>query len=155
MGSTREINRLQQEMLDRWQRDLPVSPAPYADMADSLGTTEEEVMGALNELLSTGVCSRIGPVFAPRRLGASVLVAMEVPEARLEQVAHLVSSYAEVNHNYEREHRLNLWFVAAAADQEHIDSLLADIEHRTGITPLPLPLLEEFHIDLGFDLQWD
>ena len=31
-------------------------------------------------------------------------------------VAARVSARPEVNHNYEREHRLNLWFVVAAAD---------------------------------------
>jgi DNA-binding Lrp family transcriptional regulator len=78
---------------------------------------------------------------------------MEVPAERLEAVAAVVSSFPEVNHNYEREHRLNLWFVAAAADVAALDATLARITRLTGINVLKLPLVEEYHIDLGFPLE--
>ena len=42
---------------------------------------------------------------------------MAVPPARLEAVAARVSAEPAVNHNYEREHDLNLWFVVAAPDR--------------------------------------
>jgi DNA-binding Lrp family transcriptional regulator len=78
-----------------------------------------------------------------------------VPAERLEAVAAVVSSFAEVNHNYEREHRLNLWFVATAADDALLDEVLARVECLTGIQPVKLPLVEEYHIDLGFPLEGD
>jgi DNA-binding Lrp family transcriptional regulator len=64
-----------------------------------------------------------------------------------------VSAFPSVNHNYEREHRLNLWFVAAAANDAALDATLARIRKLTGIEVLKLPLLEEYHIDLGFPLE--
>ncbi len=79
---------------------------------------------------------------------------MAVPEERIEEVAELVSGYREVNHNYEREHRFNLWFVLTAPDQARLDAVLAEIALFTGIEVLDLPMLEEYHIDLGFPLQW-
>ncbi|MEK7737946.1 MAG: Lrp/AsnC family transcriptional regulator, partial [Pseudomonadota bacterium] len=66
-----------------------------------------------------------------------------------------VSRHPEVNHNYQREHRYNLWFVATAQDQAALDMALRRIEAETGCAVLRLPLLEEFHIDLGFDLAGD
>ena len=75
-----------------------------------------------------------------------------MPPEQLETVAEQVSAHAGINHNYEREHRYNLWFVATAADEAALDALLADIERQTGLEVIALPLLEEFHIDLGFDL---
>jgi DNA-binding Lrp family transcriptional regulator len=78
---------------------------------------------------------------------------MEVPAARLEAVAAVVSAFPGVNHNYEREHLLNLWFVATAADDAALDATLARITRLTGLAVLKLPLLEEYHIDLGFSLD--
>ena len=80
---------------------------------------------------------------------------MAVPAERLETVAELVSSYPEVNHNYEREHSLNLWFVVAAADKVPVGSVLKSIEKETGLEVLDLPLVEAYRLDLGFPLSWD
>ena len=60
--------------------------------------------------------SRVGFIVRPNTAGASTLAAMSVPESELAAVAARISARPEVNHNYEREHRLNLWFVVAAAD---------------------------------------
>jgi DNA-binding Lrp family transcriptional regulator len=91
----------------------------------------------------------------PHKAGWSTLAAMAVPPRRLEQVAELVSSYPEVNHNYEREHRLNLWFVVTGPDVQHVGSVLQAIEARSGLPVLDLPLVEAYRLDLGFPLQWD
>jgi len=64
----------------------------------------------------------------------------------------MVSAHPGVNHNYEREHAYNLWFVATAADELALAALLDEIGEATGCPPIALPLREEFHIDLGFDL---
>jgi len=145
---------LSRALLNGFQRDLPLVPRPFAEVADRLGTDEATVIELLRELSEAGVVSRVGPVVAPHRAGCSTLAAMAVPQERLDEVADLVSSYEEVNHNYEREHRLNLWFVLNAADREAIDAVLHEIALRTGLEVLDLPLLEAFRLDLGFALQW-
>jgi DNA-binding Lrp family transcriptional regulator len=78
---------------------------------------------------------------------------MCLPPDALERVAAQVSAQPEVNHNYEREHALNLWFVATAADAMALERALARIEQSSGYAVLRLPLIEEYHIDLGFDLE--
>jgi DNA-binding Lrp family transcriptional regulator len=110
------------------------------------------VLATLARLQAEGKVSRVGAVFRPHSIGASSLAAIAVPAGELEEAARLVSSYAEVNHNYEREHQYNLWFVVAAADEARVREVLAEIEHRTGCPVLHLPMLEDYHIDLGFDL---
>jgi len=77
---------------------------------------------------------------------------MAVPAERLHGVAKLVSSYAQVNHNYEREHEFNLWFVVTASDAQEVADVLSDVRRRTGLPVMDLPLTEAFHIDLGFPL---
>ena len=79
-----------------------------------------------------GAVSRVGAVVTPHRAGWSTLAAMPVPEEMLEAVAEFVSAFPEVNHNYEREHRLNLWFVVAAADRTSGSGRCwREIEYRT------------------------
>lgn len=143
----------QLRLLDRFQRDLPIEPRPYAAMADWLGVTEGVLLEMLRGLVAAGVVSRVGAVVAPHRAGWSTLAAMRVPPEMLELVANFVSSFPEVNHNYEREHRLNLWFVVAASARWRVDQVLREIEYRTGLAILDLPLEEAFRLDLGFRLS--
>lgn len=149
-----DLNDIDRRLLNEFQRDLPWETRPYAAMAESLGITEKEVIDRLQELQRSGAISRVGAVLRPNRVGVSTLAALSVPEYRLEQVANLVSSFPEVNHNYEREHTYNLWFVLTAEDHDHLQQVLSDIHELTGLSPLDLPMLEDYHIDLGFDLQW-
>ncbi|MBL8488882.1 MAG: Lrp/AsnC family transcriptional regulator [Rhodocyclaceae bacterium] len=143
---------LEFRLLNEFQRGFPLVERPFAGIADAVGAGEAEVLAALRRLLARGAASRIGAVLAPRRVGASTLAALAVPAGRLEAVAQMVSGRPEVNHNYEREHRYNLWFVATAADQEALEATLADIRRQADAPLISLPLAEEYHIDLGFDL---
>ena len=147
------LDALERRLIDAYQRDLPLCRAPFAAMAEALGTSEAAVIAALDRLRATGVLGRVGAVVAPHRAGASTLAAMAVPEARLAEVAALVSAYPEVNHNYEREHTLNLWFVVAAEDAEAVAAVLSEIERRSGLPVIDLPLVEAYHIDLGFPIR--
>lgn len=147
------LSDLDRRLLNDFQQDFPLSLTPYADMAARLGVTEVEVLASLQALKESGAISRIGAVVRPNQVGASTLAAMALPPAELEAVAALVSGYTEVNHNYEREHRLNLWFVAQAADTVQLQAVLDEIAARTGYEVLSFPLEEDYHIDLGFELR--
>jgi DNA-binding Lrp family transcriptional regulator len=149
-----QLNALEQSLLNDFQQGFPLSPTPFAEMAAQLGVSEEQVLTTLARLQQRGAVSRVGPVFRTHSIGASTHAAMSVPEERLEAVAEQVNSFDAVNHNYEREHKLNLWFVATAPDEAHLQQVLQEIESSTGIEVIALPMLEDFHIDLGFDLQW-
>lgn len=139
-------------LLNNWQRDFPLLPEPFAVIAGKLASDEATVLLALKRLAGKGAISRIGAVLAPRAVGASTLAALAVPRDRLEEVAALVSARPEVNHNYEREHHYNLWFVVTAADESRLALVLDCIAADVGCPVISLPLEEEFHIDLGFDL---
>ena len=144
---------LEFRLLNEFQRDFPLCPAPFAELAARLGVGEKVVLSGLEKLRREGKISRVGAVFAPKRIGASTLAAMAVPAEQLAAVAAAVNRFPEVNHNYEREHRYNLWFVVTAASEGRLQATLGAIEKAAGYPLLPLPLLEEFHIDLGFPLH--
>lgn len=150
----RQLSSLEQRLLNDFQHGLPVEPRPFARMAEALGVSEQAVLDGLQGLQQDGTVSRVGPVFRPNRVGVSTLAALAVPAPDLAEVAALVSAYAEVNHNYEREHEFNLWFVVTAPDRPRLQAVLDEIAARTGLQPLDLPMLEDYFIDLGFRLQW-
>jgi DNA-binding Lrp family transcriptional regulator len=140
-------------LVNAWQRGFPLVPRPFAAIARSCGLDEGETIARFAQLKSRGLIDRIAPVFRPNTVGASTLAAMAVPAERLETVARQVSAHAGVNHNYERENPVNLWFVATAPTDGALQRTLSCIEHETALPVLRLPLAEEFHIDLGFDLE--
>ena len=146
------LDDLERRIVNAYQKGFPVSPRPFAVIANRLGVAEAEVIAALRRLDAKGVLDRVGAVVAPHRAGWSTLAAMAVPAERLDAVAALVNGYRQVNHNYERQNALNLWFVVAGADEAAVRDVLADIERRTGLAVIDLPLVEAYHIDLGFAL---
>jgi DNA-binding Lrp family transcriptional regulator len=147
------LEQLEHRLLDSFQRGLPLVTRPYHVIAEAIETCEADLLAALGRLRATGVLSRVGFVVRPNMAGASTLAAMVVPECQLTAVAAKVSARPEVNHNYEREHRLNLWFVVAAADAAARQRVLRAIERETGYAVLDLPLETAYHIDLGFPLS--
>ena len=140
-------------LVNRWQRGFPLTPRPFDELAREAGLVEKDLLFRWTRLKEEGVIDRVGPVFRPNTVGASLLAAMAVPPQRLAQVAALVSEQPGVNHNYEREHRYNLWFVVTGPGHADVERTLSRIEELAGLPALRLPLLEEFHIDLGFDLD--
>ncbi|SMH45730.1 AsnC family transcriptional regulator [Azospirillum agricola] len=139
-------------LLDEFQRGFPLVPRPFAELAARLGGSSADILDRLGRLMATGAVARIGATFRPNRVGCSTLAAMAVPPADLSRVAALVGAFDEVNHNYEREHRLNLWFVVTAEDAERVRAVLAEIGTATGLPVLDLPMERGYHLDLGFPL---
>lgn len=147
-----QLNDQERHLLNIYQRQLPIQQRPYAAMAETCGMTERQVIERLSTWQRDGVVSRIGAVVNHQRVGASTLAALAVPEEVMDEVAEQINAYEEVNHNYQREHFFNLWFVLAAPSQQRIDEVLAEIETRIGLPLLNLPMLKAHHLDLGFAL---
>jgi siroheme decarboxylase len=139
-------------LLNDYQRDFPLIARPFAAIGTQTGLDESAVLARFRSFVRDGVVSRIGAVFAPRRLGASALAALSAPPGRIETIAARVNAFPEVNHNYLREHAFNLWFVITAESGQRLAEVVEQIERDTGCKVLVLPLEEEFHIDLGFCL---
>ena len=147
------LSPLHKQLLNEFQQDFPLSPTPYLDIANTLGVTEDEVLTAFSVLSEQDFISRIGPVIQPNHIGISTLVAMAIPQQQLSKIAHIISEFPEVNHNYEREHHFNLWFVLIASDPAHLAAVIQQIEIQTDFKTMQLPLLQDYFINLGFQLD--
>ena len=86
-------------LLNDFQRDFPLCPTPFAEIAARFGVAEANLLQRLDALRREGKISRVGAVFAPKRIGASTLAAMAVPADDLARVAEVINRFPEVNHN--------------------------------------------------------
>lgn len=139
-------------LLDRFQRDLPLEPRPFARIAVKLGLSEADVINRLAVMQAAGRIARVGGTVRPNTAGASTLAALAVPEDRIEEVAAIVGAEPGVNHSYLREGDWNLWFVATAPDAAALGEMLRRIEVAADLPLLDLRLVRAFNIDLGFPL---
>lgn len=138
----------ERELLRRLLRGIPVDSRPFAEVARELGMDEAEVAATIRRWLEEGLLTRFGPMFDIERLGGAVtLCAMAVPQARFEEVAAMVNAHPEVAHNYEREHRFNMWFVIAAESRAEIDRVIAEIERETCLQVVDLPKEREYFLE--------
>ena len=144
---------LELALLNPWQRGFPLVRAPFQHIADQAGMAQDAVLAGYAQLQASGALSRIGGVFAGHAGGAALLAAMAVPPARLQAVAAQVSAHPGVNHNYEREHHYNLWFVMTGQDDAAVRAAMQALQDATGLPALQLRMERAYRIDLGFDLR--
>lgn len=134
-------------ILNLLQDGFPICPEPFAMVAKELGLDESDLIARLDAMKQARVITRFGPFFDAAAMGgAFCLCAIAVPEDEFETVLTKVNARPEVAHNYERTHRLNMWFVLATETQEEIDRVAEDLTRDTGHQVLCFPKLQEFFI---------
>lgn len=155
MSGTFRPDRTDLAILDCLQDDLPLVSQPWEDIAGRLGIPEADLLARMQKMAGAGIIRGISPVLESRPLGlhAATLVALRVPEDRLEEVAAIISSYPQVSHNFQREHEYSLWFTIAAKDEEGVRAVRDEILHRAGIPAsemLDLPTVRRIKINVRF-----
>jgi len=142
-------------LVDGFQSGFPVEERPFRAVGEALGVSEAGALERVERLREQGVFRRFGAVLNPPVIGSSTLAAVSAPEDRFEAVADVVNGYRQVNHNYRRDHEWNMWFVVTAGTREKRDAILDEIEERTGLPVLRLPMLTDYYIDLEFPVVND
>jgi len=147
-------------LLDLLQEDIPLVSSPWEVIGQRAGLSVAQVLDRLSRLSESGVLRGISPTleFARQKGMVSTLIALRVPEDRIDEVARVVNRYSEISHNYRREHEYNLWFTIAARSQSRIDEIIGDILSQTGLGGddlLNLPTERRYKIDVTFPLIRD
>lgn len=146
------MDEIDRRILNGLQRGFPLCPAPFEQAGGELGIEETELIARIARMLESGILTRFGPMLQIERMGGVfVLAAMQVPTEDFDTVAARVNSRAEVAHNYEREHPLNMWFVVAAESQQAVDATLRAIEDDTGLQVYAFPKEREYFV--GMELR--
>jgi len=93
------------------QKGLPVVSKPYAEIAERLATTEQDVIQRLQKLIDDGSIKRYGVVVRHRELGykANGMVVWDVPDDRVSELGSCIGRFSCVTLSYRRPRRLPDW----------------------------------------------
>ena len=145
------LDALDRQLINRLQDGFPICEQPYKEVAQEFGIDENELITRIDNLLATQYLSRFGPMYHAERMGGGLsLAAMSIPAEQFAQVADIVNSLPEVAHNYERDHKLNMWFVIATEEKEQVEAIVNKIQQLTGHPVYNMPKIEEFYVGLRF-----
>jgi DNA-binding Lrp family transcriptional regulator len=150
-----KLDELDKELLQLLQDNFPVERRPWANLGKILGISEGEVLSRIQRLSSDGFIRKLRTILDAQKLNtcSSTLMAMKVPEEKMEGVVNVVNEYMSVTHNYRREHDYNLWFTVTTCGGKDLRSTVEEIKRRTGISDhdiLDLPTTSVFKIDVRF-----
>lgn len=149
------LTAFDKELLNIIQRNLPISERPFRDLAQQLGTTEENVIEHLRRLKEDGYIRRIGPFFDSGRLEyKGTLVALKVKDGCMQSVAEAINRYPGATHNYQREGEYNLWFTLLTHSEEKRSQILSEIRALPGVEKLMnLVSNKKYKINVQFKLK--
>lgn len=151
-GQASLLDETDRVLINMLQGDFPLVRNPFADVGVRLGIDERQVIDRLQRLLDQRVLTRFGPMFQIERIGgAFCLAAIRVPEADFERVTAEVNAFAEVAHNYRRDHALNMWFVLATETPQGIAATARRIEAATGLPVFLFPKEREYFVEMKLE----
>ena len=84
--------------------DLPIAPAPFAEVASDAGISERDLLEQIRAWQAAGVIRRFGAVVAHHKLGYSAngMAVFQVPEERADAAGRRLAEYEEISHCYRR-----------------------------------------------------
>ncbi len=105
------IDATERRIIEATQAGLPLSPAPYAEVAAQLGLEESEVIGLMRDLQARGVIRRVGIAPNHYALGmvANGMSVWDVDDATASALGARVGNLDFVSHCYLRPRALPVW----------------------------------------------
>ena len=131
------------------QGDLPLKKRPFAELAESVGMTEEEFLARIRSLKESGIIRRFGATLRHQEAGFSsnAMVAWIVPEDKIEEVGHAMAGFKEVTHCYQRrpqkDWRYNLFTMVHGDDKEACFRVAKRMSQVTGMKDYTLLFSEK------------
>ena len=122
------------------QKDLPLVPRPFDDMAGRLQMTFDKLLQTLDEFQQAGLMRRYAAILRHQNAGfvANGMVCWRVPEERIREVGEIAASFPQVSHCYQRptypDWPYSLFSMIHARDEEKCKRIAETISEKTGIT---------------------
>ena len=135
----RVFQEKEKELVRLLQDDIPLTPAPFAEIAEKAGMTEDEVLAKMKEWIADGTIRRFGAMVRHQRLGykANAMSAWNVPDERVEEVGAVFAAAGEVSHCYQRPRAeawdYNVFAMIHAATEDECARVAAKLSRQAGI----------------------
>jgi len=126
-SSTPPLDELDRRIVIATQAGLPLVPRPYAQIAEELQTTADEVMQRLRRLFERGMIRRIGAVPNHYTLGfrGNGMTVWDLADERVTEYGRKIGALDFVSHAYHRprhppEWRYNLFAMVHGRDRAEV-----------------------------------
>ncbi|MGD6932774.1 MAG: AsnC family transcriptional regulator [Candidatus Bathyarchaeia archaeon] len=154
---THQLDNTDKQILQLLQDDFPLVEHPWRELSSKTGIPENQLVTRIENLCKAGVIKKIGPIVDPSKVGytAATLIALRVPENKIDDIATVINQYNNISHNYEREHEYNVWFTLVTKNNQELTDTLNEILQKTGLSQndvLNLPTAQRFKINVNFQL---
>lgn len=127
-------------MIRRLQFGLPLTPEPFADLADELSVSEETLLGFIRAWQANGVIRRFGAVLGHSAAGfrANAMGVWNVPDDRVDEFGRLASSRDSISHCYRRPvfegFPFNVYTMIHGRSREECEEVARTLSQETGIS---------------------
>ena len=150
-----QLTTFDTQLLNLIQSGLPLTPAPFADIARQLGSDERSVIERIDKLQERGLICRFGAFFDAESLGyKGRLVAARVAPEHLSAVALAINALPQLSHNDERDNDYNLWFTVQSRQEEEILRLIDMVAQMDGVEEvISMPTSERFKVNVEFQVK--
>lgn len=105
------LDPMDRKLIERTQAGMPLSPRPYAKIAEQLTCSENEVIKRLSRLMDRGIVRKIA--LAPNHfalgLTANGMTVWDVDDAKVSELGNAVGQLPFVTHCYRRPRILPVW----------------------------------------------
>lgn len=137
------------KIIQHLQGDIPLQSRPYAELADSLGINEEQLVQRIQLLHNQGIIRRLAAVLRHQQAGfvVNAMVAWQVDVEKADEVGQGFARHSRVSHCYLRQvpenFDYNLFTMIHARSRTELESLIKELSSQMGITQYTV--LESLH----------
>lgn len=133
------LTELEKKIIAAIQGDMPVVAQPYAQIAQTLGIEEKQLLSVLKDLVKRGIIRRFGATLRHQKSGyaANAMTAWVVEEERMDEVGRVMASFREVSHCYRRnptdDWPFNLYTMIHGKDEMHCRATAEKMANRANV----------------------
>ncbi len=140
----------EQAILRMVQKNLPDTATPYADIANSVGVSEEEVLNLLQKLKEEGAIRRFGASIKHQKTGwnFNAMVAWVVSEADADAFGAIAKTFSNISHCYFRptpaaDWPYTLFTMVHGRSEEECQETITKVQEATKVNDYAI--LESIH----------
>ena len=121
------------------QVDMPLVPRPFAAEAETVGMSEDELLGYAKKFVDDGRMRRCAAILAHRRAGflANGMGVWKMPEEQAVELGYRIASFPQVTHCYQRptyeDWPYRVFSMVHARTEEKVREVIAGISSETGL----------------------